>query len=87
MCGAGIYGVPFQGWRHGPGHDKGKFAQTIAWVYDFCFDRFQKTQRERLADHARESMRLAEQWHDFDQAQVSSAVASGTIALGRSPVS
>jgi hypothetical protein len=65
------YGADNEGWRHGPGHDKGNFAQTVALLYDFCHDRFTARQRARLADYARESMVLAEQWHDFDQAQVS----------------
>ncbi len=65
------YGGAYSGWRHGPGHDKGKFAQAVAWVYDFCFDRFSHAQRRRLAAYAKESMRLAAEWHEFDQAQVS----------------
>ena len=65
------YGTRYEGWRHGPGHDKGNFAQSAAYVYDFCYDRFTPRQRARLATYAKESMRFAEEWQDFDQAQVS----------------
>lgn len=65
------FGSKYQGWRHGPGHDKGNFAQSAAYVYDFCYDRFTSRQRARLAAYAKESIRFAGEWQDFDQAQVS----------------
>ena len=34
------WGSRREGWRHGAGHDKGKFNRAIAWLYDICFDRF-----------------------------------------------
>ncbi|MBI4027073.1 MAG: heparinase II/III family protein [Verrucomicrobia bacterium] len=64
------YGVSTTGWRHGPGHDKGKFAQTVCWIYDFCHDRFSARQCARVAAYAKEGMSLALKWYDFDQAQV-----------------
>lgn len=52
------WGASTQGWRRGPGHDKGKFSQSIALVYDFCYDRFTAPQRARFADFARTCMIL-----------------------------
>ena len=63
------YGASTKGWRHGPGHDKSKFAQMLSWVYDFCYDRFDERQQSRVADYAKECMSLAAQWRDFDAAQ------------------
>lgn len=64
------WGAETRGWRHGPGHDKGKFAQAIAWVYDFCYDRFSDAQRERFAAYARECLQLADEWRRVDWEQV-----------------
>lgn len=66
------YGNPYEGWRHGPGHDKGKFAQCLSWVYDTCFDRFSPDQRRRFASYAAECIKLAmiKEHRAFDQAQI-----------------
>jgi hypothetical protein len=52
------WGAATQGWRRGPGHDKGKLSQAMAWVYDFCYDRFSAPQRARFADFVRTCMIL-----------------------------
>jgi len=64
------FGNPHEGWRHGPGHDKGKFAFCMAWVYDTCFDRFSSEQRAQLAEHARDCIAFAEEERTFDYAQI-----------------
>ena len=64
------YGNTNEGWRHGPGHDKGKFAQAIAWTYDTCSHCFSPEQRARLGDYATESIELAAEHRTFDQAQI-----------------
>lgn len=64
------YGAPNSGWRRGPGHDKGKFAQCLSWVYDVCYDRFSPGDRARFAAYARECVELAKESRAFDQAQV-----------------
>jgi len=61
-----VYGGSTRGWRHGHGHDKGKFARTLAWVYDFCYDRFAPEQRRRFAAYAKECMDLAEPIYELD---------------------
>jgi hypothetical protein len=64
------WGSRTEGWRRGPGHDKGKFALSIAWIYDFCYDRFSAAQRERFAEYARETIRLADEWRQLDTDQI-----------------
>ena len=64
------WGSETEGWRHGPGHDKGKFAMALSWVYDFCYDRFSEQQQERFADFARESVKLSVEWWRFDWGQI-----------------
>jgi hypothetical protein len=64
------WGTGTQGWRHGHGHDKGKFNRAIAWIYDFCYDRFSPAQRVQFADYARESIALADRWRQYDLAQL-----------------
>ena len=64
------YGSPYEGWRHGPGHDKGKFARAIAWVYDMCHDRFSDDQRRRFGEYARETIDFAFEHLRFDVDQV-----------------
>ena len=59
------WGLTTQGWRRGVGHDKGKFSQAMACVYDFCYDRFTAPQRARFADFARTCMILnRETWRE-----------------------
>ena len=67
---ASAWGQPYEGWRHGPGHDKGKFAQSVAFVYDMCFDRLSGEQRQRVARYAIECIELAAQWSRFDIDQI-----------------
>ncbi len=52
------WGAATQGWRRGAGHDKGNLSRAMAWVYDFCYDRFTPAQRARFADFARVCMIL-----------------------------
>lgn len=67
------WGDPYNGWRHGPGHDKGKLAWAFAWVFDFCYDLFDADQRKRFATFADESITIFRDdinaWR-FDNAQV-----------------
>lgn len=67
------WGNDYKGWRHGPGHDKGKLAWVFAWVFDFCYDLFDAAQRKRFAQFADESITIFQSdpnaWR-FDQAQV-----------------
>src|SRR5262245_57748116 len=67
---SGAWGSRTEGWRHGPGHDKGKLNRAVAWLYDFCHDRFTPAQRRRVADFARESVRFADEWRRVDWAQI-----------------
>ena len=64
------YGNLNEGWRHGPGHDKGKSAQAVAWIYDTCSEHFSPEQRARLGDYATESIEFAAEHRTFDQAQI-----------------
>lgn len=66
---ATAYGDKTQGWRHGPGHDKGNIAQACAYVYDFCHDLFSPDQRRQFADYARQSIAYADEFirSDIDQ--------------------
>jgi hypothetical protein len=67
---SGAWGTATQGWRHGPGHDKGKFNRATSWIYDFCHDRFSAAQREKVASYFKESVRLADEWRRFDWGQI-----------------
>lgn len=64
------WGTKTEGWRHGAGHDKGKFSMTIALLYDFCYDRFTEEHRERFLDYAVETIKIGEESHDIDLAQI-----------------
>jgi hypothetical protein len=67
---SGAWGSRTQGWRHGPGHDKGKLNRTLAWLYDFCHDRFSPTERARVAEYFKESVRIADEVRATDWAQI-----------------
>ena len=67
---SGAWGSRTAGWRHGPGHDKGKFNRAVAWLYDCCYDRFTPEQRRRVAAYARECVALADEWRAVDWAQI-----------------
>lgn len=64
------YGATNAGWRRGPGHDKGKFALSAAWVYDFCHDRFSSAQQQRVGEYGVECIHLAAEHGRFDINQV-----------------
>jgi len=64
------WGAVSEGWRHGPGHDKGKFALMVAAVYDLCHDRLTDAQRSRIAEYAKESIALAAEYTRFDIDQI-----------------
>ena len=67
---SGAWGSRTAGWRHGPGHDKGKLNRAVAWLYDCCHDRFTPAQRRRVIDFAHEFVRLADEWRRADWAQI-----------------
>jgi len=64
------YAVQTKGWRHGPGHDKGKYAQHIALVFDMCYDCFSDEDKAKFVQHAQESIGIAEEFARFDMDQV-----------------
>ena len=67
---SGAWGSGTQGWRHGPGHDKGKLNRAMAWLYDMCHDRFSPEQREKVGAYFRESIRIADESRRVDWAQI-----------------
>src|SRR5687768_2815553 len=67
---SGAWGSRTQGWRHGPGHDKGKLNRSLAWLYDFCHDRFSPAERARVAKYFKESVRIADEVRATDWAQI-----------------
>ena len=67
---SGAWGSHTAGWRHGPGHDKGKLNRAVAWLYDCCHDRFTPAQRRRVIDFAHEFVRLADEWRRVDWTQI-----------------
>jgi hypothetical protein len=64
------WGMKSYGWRRGYGHDKSIFAQCFCFMFDFCHDRLSDAQIKRLADYAVESIKFADEFRDFDAAQV-----------------
>ena len=64
------WGSRTEGWRHGPGHDKGKLNRSLAWLYDFCHERFSPAERARVAEYFKESVRIADESRRVDWAQI-----------------